>query len=79
MPAQWQIHDVFNVLLLKPDSIKKRWINKFLLLKFEANDNKKYEIEVIRDSAIYAKGASKYLFGLYYLVEWKGYSEKKNI
>lgn len=39
------------------------------MLNFEAGNNKKYEVEDIRNSAIYAKEAGKLLLGLYYLVE----------
>ena len=54
-----------NELFLKPE------------LKFDANDNKKYKIEAIKDSAVYIKKTEKYLPGLYYLIFWKSYPEKK--
>lgn len=38
-----KIHDVFHILLLKQDIIKKMRVN--IKLKFEANDNKEYEVE----------------------------------
>ena len=46
---------------------------------FDVGNNKKYEVEAIIDSAIYAKEAEKHLPGLYYLVFWKGYPEEKGI
>ena len=48
-------------------------------LKFEAGNNKKYKINGIWDSAVYAKElAIRQLPRLYYLVLWKGYPKKKN-
>ena len=38
------------------------------MLEFKAGDNKKYEIEAIQDSAVYAKKTNKHLSGLYYLI-----------
>ena len=47
--------------------------------EFEAGNDKEYEVDGIRDSAVYAKeSATGQLPGLYYLVLWKGYSEEKN-
>lgn len=67
------------MLLLKQDNTKKKQMNKLLsMLEFETSDNKKYEIEAIWDSAIYTKETDRHLLGLYYLVAWKGYLEKKN-
>lgn len=42
-------------------------MNQFLP-EFEISDNKKYKMETIQDSAIYAKKANKHLLNLYYLV-----------
>ena len=36
--------------------------------EFDTGDNKKYEVEAIIDSAVYAKKAEGHLLGLYYLV-----------
>ena len=50
--------------------------------KLDAGDNEdgKYEVEAIQDSAVYAKESeSGHLLGLHYLVSWKGYLEEKNI
>ena len=48
--------------------------------EFEAgDDDKEYEVDGIRDSAVYAKeSATGQLSGLYYLVSWKGYPEEEN-
>ena len=57
--------------LLKQVIIKKRQINELFLKskpKFNACNNKKYKIKVIKDSAVYAKKIKKHLSGLYYLV-----------
>ncbi len=49
-------------------------------LGFEAKGNKEYEVEAIINSAVYGQQAnnSNQMPGLYYLVLWKGYPEKKN-
>ena len=59
---------------------KKRQVNNTQLdFEFEAGNNKKYEIDGIWDSTVYAKkSATGQLPGLYYLVLWKGYPEKEN-
>ena len=49
-----------------------------LELEFNAGNNKKYEVEAIKDSAIYAKKVERHLPGLYYLVSWKSYSEEES-
>ena len=50
-------------------------------LEFETGgDNKEYEVEGIRDSAVYArKLEAGHLLGLYYLISWKGYPKDKSI
>lgn len=54
-----------NKLFLKPKS------------KYNANNNKKYKVEVIRNKAIYAKEIEKYILGLDYLVSQKKLCKKK--
>lgn len=44
--------------------------------KFEIVDNRKYEVEIIRDSTIYIKETNRHPPKLYYLITQKGY---KNI
>ena len=47
--------------------------------EFEPGDNdKKYKVEAIQDSAVYAKEADGHLLRLYYLIAWKGYLEEEN-
>ena len=46
--------------------------------EFELGNNKKYEVEVIRDSIVHTKEVDGYLPGLYYLIAWKGYLEEEN-
>ena len=46
--------------------------------KFEAGNNKEYEVDGIWDSTVYAKESAGQLPGLYYLVLWKSYPEKEN-
>ena len=66
---KWKIHDVFHVTLLKQNTTKKGQVNNTQLnFEFKASDNKKYKIESIRDSAIYAKKLAEQLPELYYLV-----------
>ena len=76
LPKKWRIHDVFHVSLLEQDTTRKG--REFSVPKFEPGDNKEYEMEAIRDSAVYAKKADGHLPGLYYLVAWKGYPEEEN-
>ena len=49
-----------------------------LNFEFEAGDDKEYEVDGIRDSAVYARESAGQLPGLYYLVSWKGYPEEEN-
>lgn len=44
--------------LLEYDTIRKRWINKFVL-KFKVDNNRKYKMEAIQNSAIYVKEADR--------------------
>ena len=46
--------------------------------KFDAGDNKKYKVEAIIDSVIYAKKREGHLLSVYYLVFWKSYPEKES-
>ena len=65
--------------MLEQNTIRKRRLDKKVMeLEFEAGDSKKYKVEAIWDNAIYANNGKGYLPGLYYLVAWKKYPEKKN-
>ena len=74
MPKKWRIHNVFHVSLLEQNTTKKGRVNDMQLnFEFEAGNNKEYEVDGIRDSAVYARESAGQLPGLYYLVSWKGY------
>ena len=62
----WRIHNVFHVSLLEQNTTRKG--REFSVPEFELGDDKEYEVEAIRDSAVYAKEADGHLPGLYYLV-----------
>ena len=83
LPRRWKIHDVFYVPLLEQDTTKKRRVDKEVRqMEFDIGDNncRKYEVEVIWDSAVYAKESeSNHLPGLYYLVACKEYLKEENI
>ena len=56
LPKKWRIYNVFHVSLLEQDITKKGHMNDTLLIfEFKAGDDKKYEVDGIWDSAIYAK------------------------
>ena len=76
LPRNWRIYNLFHVLLLEQDNIRRE--QEFSVPDFEPGDNKEYEVDAIHDSAVYAKEADGYLPKLYYLVIWKGYSEEEN-
>ena len=60
--------------LLEQDTTRKEQINKLFLEpepEFDIGNNKKYEIEAIKDNIIYAKKVEGHLPNLYYLVFWK--------
>ena len=79
LPKKWRIHDVFHISLLEQDTTKKGRVNDTQLnFEFEAGDDKEYEVDGIRDSAVYARELAGQLSGLYYLVLWKGYPKKEN-
>ena len=80
MFKKWRIHNVFYVSLLEKNTTKKGRINDTQLnFEFKAGDNKKYKVNGIRHSTIYAKESATGQFpGLYYLVLWKGSPEEAN-
>ena len=80
LPKKWKIHDVFHVLLLEQNTIRKGRVDeKDERTEFEAGDKEEYEVEGIQDSTVYAKESEEgHLPGLYYLLSWKGYPEEKN-
>ena len=64
--------------LLEQDITRKERVEK--VPKLDAGDNsKEYKLEAIQDSTIYVMESESVLLpGLYYLVAWKDYPEKKN-
>ena len=69
LPKKWRIYDVFHISLLEEDITKKGQRNDTQLnFKFEAGNNKEYEVDGIQNSAVYAKESASRLPGLYYLV-----------
>lgn len=66
--------------MLEQNITRKRWIDENVRqIDFGANDNegREYKIEKIRNGTVYVKKSVGYLLGLYYLIFWKSYSEKK--
>ena len=69
LPKKWRIHDVFHMLLQEQNTTKKGRVDETTQLDFEGGDDKEYEVEEIRDSAVYAmESEAGHLPGLYYLV-----------
>ena len=63
--------------LLEQDSTKKERVKKVPELD-AGNKSKKYKVEAIWDSAVYAEELeSGHLPELYYLIIWKGYLEEE--
>lgn len=77
---KWNSCFAYKDLIKRQDSIKKRQINKFLLVsELEANGNKEYKIKAIQNNAIYAKKVDGQLSELYNLVVQKSYLKDENI
>ncbi len=67
--------------LLEQDITRKGRVDEAtskLEIEGDGDDSEEYEIEAIRDSAVYARESEGHLPGLYYLVSWKGYPEEEN-
>ena len=82
LPKQWRIHNVFYMSMLEQNTTKKGRVDEKTVeqLEFEAgSDNKKYELEGIYNSMVYARESEAgHLLGLYYLVFWKSYPKDKS-
>ena len=73
------MHNVFYILLLEQDIIRKRRVDEIMTeLDIGNDDSRKYEVEAIWDNVIYVRESKSHLSGLYYLVFWKRYLEKEN-
>ena len=56
---KWRIYNVFHISLLEQDTTKKGQVNDMQLdFEFETGNNKKYEVDGIWDSAVYAKDSA---------------------
>ena len=80
LSKKWRVHNMFEVLLLEQDNTKKGRVSKEVPELNVGNENsKKYKVEPIWDSALYANESElSHLPGLYYLVAWKGYRKEEN-
>ena len=64
--------------LLEQDTTRKGRVDENATELDAGEDSGEYEVEAIRDSAVYARESAGHLPGLYYLVSWKGYPEEEN-
>ena len=55
---KWRIHDIFYILLLQQNTIKKGRVND-MQLEFKAGNNKEYKVDGIWDSAVYARESAR--------------------
>lgn len=68
---------MFNMSLLERDTTGKGQVDENVT-ELEAGNTKKYEIETIRDNAVYTIESNGHLPRFFYLVFWKGYLEEEN-
>ena len=47
-------------------------------LEIDASNHKKYKVEIIKDSIVYAKETKRHLPGLYHLISLKGYLKEES-
>ena len=80
LPKKWRIHDIFHVSLLEQDNTRKERVHEENAEELnDGDDSGEYKVEVIWDSAVYARESkSGHLPGFYYLVSWKRYPEEEN-
>ena len=64
--------------LLEKDTTKKKRVDENTIKLDAGDDSGEYEVEVIWDSAVYAKEVDEYLLRLYYMLEWKRHPKEKN-
>ena len=69
LPKKWKIHNVFHVSLLEQNTTRKEQVDEENVEELDVGDKEEYEMEVIWDSAVYARESkSGHLPDLYYLV-----------
>lgn len=77
-----KINNIFHVLLLEQNTIRKKQVNKLSELKLEselnARKDKKYKFKSMKDYAVYTEVAESQLPELYYLISCNGYLNNKN-
>ena len=61
------MHNIFYMSLSEQDTTRKKWVDDNMT-EIETGDSKKYKVEVICKSKIYANKQKDYLQGLYYLI-----------
>lgn len=81
--AKQRIHDIFYILMLEQNIIRKgqvNKVNKLLKLKpeFYKKNNKEYQLGATYNSRVYVKEATSQLPGLFYLVSYKNHSKDEN-
>ena len=71
---------MFHVSLLEQNTTKKGRVDENVgQMESDAGNSEEYEVETIRESAVYARELeSGQLPGLYYLVSWKRYPQEEN-
>ena len=78
LSKKWKIHDSFYLSLLEQDTTREELVDNEAKLD-ASDDSGEYEVEAIRDSAVYTRESeSGHLPGLYSLWFWIGYSEEEN-
>ncbi len=80
LSSKWKIHNVFYVLLLEQNIIRKKQVNNVLpeSEKFETKDNKEYKVKAIIEKIMYDKKRNNQMPGLYYFVLWKDFLKEKS-
>ena len=77
LTKKWKIYNVFYVSLLEQDTPRKKQVEKVPELD-TGDDSKKYKVEAIWDSVVYAmEWKLGYLPRLYYLIAWKVYLKEE--
>ena len=80
LPKKKRVYKIFHMSLIEQNNTKKGQMSKKVPELDTGNeDSKKYKVEAIWNSTVYAnKLGSGHLLGHYYLATWKSYPEEKN-